>query len=190
MAGPARHACMRSTVEPPNKGHIETSHIVLCREVVLFSEVNFVCLVHLQVSFVERLSLFGRVIYRSVEVQRCGLYVTSIIYMPAARTTCDDNSCSHICAVIEGEDRCFCPQGLELIEDSNNTCGGTCMTSGVHPLIINPMLFYFPVQDINECDQFPCDQVCNNTEGSFECSCNSGFQLHHSTQKCEGKLFC
>ena len=28
------------TVEPPNKGHFGTSHFVLCREVVLFSEVK------------------------------------------------------------------------------------------------------------------------------------------------------
>ena len=29
-----------STVEPPNKGHFGTSHFVLCREAVFFSEVK------------------------------------------------------------------------------------------------------------------------------------------------------
>ena len=32
------------TVEPPNKGHFGTSHFVLCREGVLFSEVKNVLL--------------------------------------------------------------------------------------------------------------------------------------------------
>ena len=34
---------MLLTVEPPNKGHIGTSHFVLCREVVLSSEVKNKC---------------------------------------------------------------------------------------------------------------------------------------------------
>ena len=43
------------TVEPPNKGHVGTSHFVLCREVVLSLKVDNV-LVHLgpqEVSFIE-----------------------------------------------------------------------------------------------------------------------------------------
>ena len=30
------------TVEPPNRGHFGASHVVLCREVVPFSEVQYV----------------------------------------------------------------------------------------------------------------------------------------------------
>ena len=61
-------------MESPNKGHFGTSHvalvlIVLCREVVLFSEVQTVLVpwewyFEELVSFTERLSLSQRVLYR------------------------------------------------------------------------------------------------------------------------------
>jgi len=32
-------------------------------------------------------------------------------------------------------------------------------------------------QDVNECDNSPCDAKaqCSNTDGGFECECNAGF---------------
>ena len=40
--------------------------------------------------------------------------------------------------------------------------------------------------DINECtaNTDGCDQVCTNTDGSFECSCNSGFTLSNDGKTC------
>ena len=51
------------------------------------------------------------------------------------------------------------------------------------------MWFFFP--DINECltNNGGCEQVCTNTEGSFVCSCNSGFILNSDNFTCNGKLF-
>ena len=41
--------------------------------------------------------------------------------------------------------------------------------------------------DINECKTGnPCEQLCNNTEGSFACSCRPGYQIKNSSQ-CEGE---
>ena len=42
--------------------------------------------------------------------------------------------------------------------------------------------------DSNECDRNNggCGQVCSNTVGSFECSCNSGYQLLRDGQQCGG----
>ena len=44
--------------------------------------------------------------------------------------------------------------------------------------------------DINECeDGFSggCGQICNNTMGSFECSCNAGFELGSDGFLCLGE---
>ena len=45
----------------------------------------------------------------------------------------------------------------------------------------------FSCVDINECDRYsPCDQVCINNEGSFMCSCQSGYELDEDMQNCIG----
>ena len=44
--------------------------------------------------------------------------------------------------------------------------------------------------DINECeDGFSgwCVEICNNMIGSFECSCNTGFELGSDGIQCLGK---
>lgn len=42
--------------------------------------------------------------------------------------------------------------------------------------------------DVDECalPKGPCEQLCTNTEGSFQCYCHSGFQLHMDGLKCVG----
>ena len=40
--------------------------------------------------------------------------------------------------------------------------------------------------DIDECagDIDDCDQICTNTNGSFQCSCNSGYSLSSDERSC------
>ena len=42
--------------------------------------------------------------------------------------------------------------------------------------------------DVDECliDNGGCDQTCNNTDGSFECSCEEGLVLAADNLNCEG----
>ena len=43
--------------------------------------------------------------------------------------------------------------------------------------------------DINECSEGTsgCAQVCTNTIGSYNCSCNQGYHLEIDGQTCNGK---
>jgi len=44
-------------------------------------------------------------------------------------------------------------------------------------------------QDINECERYHgCQHVCNNTEGSYVCSCPDGFQINYDQRTCRGNL--
>ena len=50
-----------------------------------------------------------------------------------------------------------------------------------HTIIINV--------DINECNtnNGGCDTTCTNTVGSYECSCNTGYELNNDLHNCNGK---
>ena len=43
--------------------------------------------------------------------------------------------------------------------------------------------------DINECTEgsHNCNQLCTNTQGSFQCSCRSGYTLNSDGRTCDGK---
>ncbi len=58
---------------------------------------------------------------------------------------------------------------------------------------INLILTYFLLRnstcvDINECEENkgkgPCDQICTNKNGSFACSCQSGYELQKDKKTC------
>ena len=40
--------------------------------------------------------------------------------------------------------------------------------------------------DINECTSSPCEQMCMNNEGSYECSCDAGYSLDNDQHSCNG----
>ena len=33
-----------------------------------------------------------------------------------------------------------------------------------------------------------CEQICNNTVGSYTCSCNNGYSLNSDGRNCSGKI--
>ena len=45
----------------------------------------------------------------------------------------------------------------------------------------------FGFLDIDECMEYnDCHQICTNTNGSYECSCNPGFMLMNDNRTCTG----
>ena len=49
-------------------------------------------------------------------------------------------------------------------------------------------IFVGVFSDVNECDNSPCEQVCENSPGSYRCLCNKGFSFNADTGKCEGEI--
>lgn len=54
------------------------------------------------------------------------------------------------------------------------------------------MTFYFPFlnADVDECtkEKHFCDQICDNTIGSYRCSCSAGYKFNADGRSCEGML--
>ena len=52
-------------------------------------------------------------------------------------------------------------------------------------MLVASMVF---ATDVDECSTSNggCDQVCTNTVGSFNCSCNDGFSLNMDGATCDG----
>lgn len=38
--------------------------------------------------------------------------------------------------------------------------------------------------DIDECQNKPCEHLCKNTEGSYECLCRSGYEIDEDGANC------
>ena len=84
-----------------------------------------------------------------------------------SQTICADSGCSQSCRAVQDPSTstlvplCFCHSGYDLDPTDNKTC-----------------------VDHDECEDGLCTQACNNTEGSFTCSCYSGFQLNSDQRTC------
>lgn len=48
-------------------------------------------------------------------------------------------------------------------------------------------IYVFTSTDRDECLSNPCEQLCINTIGSFECTCMSGYELQIDEITCEGE---
>ncbi|XP_033731362.1 signal peptide, CUB and EGF-like domain-containing protein 2, partial [Pecten maximus] len=70
-----------------------------------------------------------------------------------------NGGCAHICVSTgSGAYVCLCNSGYGLDADGHNC------------------------SDIDECTDYgPCEQICTNTVGSFQCSCRSGFTVDSTT---------
>ena len=55
---------------------------------------------------------------------------------------------------------------------------------------MNYIMYAYCALEINECltNNGGCAQICNNTVGSFRCSCNPGYFLLADARSCESKL--
>ena len=68
---------------------------------------------------------------------------------------------------------------------------GSVTVSSLPRLFIGNNNGFIQFTDINECQQGIdlCDQICDNTYGSYTCQCNQGFRLDGNGQTCNGKYY-
>ena len=92
---------------------------------------------------------------------------------------------------ITGVHTCSCREGYNYNTDSESVCEGKFVLVLRNVDAIDLMIFL----DIDECEvkSHNCSsenrQICNNTEGSFECVCESGYYNSLDAENCKGILW-
>lgn len=53
-------------------------------------------------------------------------------------------------------------------------------------------VYFYSTADIDECtiENGGCETFCTNSEGSYECSCHSGYALMPDLRTCTGEKLC
>ena len=87
----------------------------------------------------------------------------------------------HSCINTPGSYYCTCGSGYTLNTDKNICQGKSCT---VHCATV----VYLSFKDINECavNNGDCEQLCNNSIGSYWCSCVAGYTLDTNNMNCSG----
>ena len=115
--------------------------------------------------------------------------------------TAGDNDCEQICNDTEGSFTCSCNLGFELNTDKKscdnindcelNPClnGGTCIDGlNIYTCDCSETGYYGNrcEMNINECNEGidDCEQNCQDTDGSFTCSCEPGHILDINGKDC------
>ena len=94
------------------------------------------------------------------------------------------------CENTEGSYICLCPTGHHSLDGTGQNCTGLLTKAQKNLLSITYCAIKISIiyLDINECssDYGGCDQYCNNSIGSYECSCSIGFSLSSDRHNCSG----
>ena len=96
-----------------------------------------------------------------------------------------NGGCEQVCTNTIGSFECSCNPGFNVSSNGANCIGKMVQLNAYH----NPIIAKYT--DINECqtNNGGCEQICNNTDGSFECSCNQGYSLSSDGTNCIGKQY-
>ncbi|XP_040919923.1 thrombomodulin [Toxotes jaculatrix] len=124
----------------------------------------------------------------------------------SAEDPCQGLSCQHGCYKTGDSYACACEQGFKLAEDGRscvdfNDCSDQRQCPGENFMCINVIGGFQCVckdgfsmsgglcVDEDECVSAPCEHLCDNSPGSYTCSCYSGYKPDpESPNKC--KLHC
>lgn len=61
-------------------------------------------------------------------------------------------------------------------------------TGEISQFFLTVIFPFLEIADTDECAERNggCHQICTNLPGSYECSCNSGYQKGEDSKRCEG----
>ena len=103
-------------------------------------------------------------------------------YLPAAvcTPTCLHGTCTSpgVCTCNAGWTGGACSVGNTIIHNNDKDL-----------TLITELLSFMMITDINECgtSNGGCEHTCTNTDGSYYCSCNSGYSLDGDGHACNGE---
>lgn len=96
--------------------------------------------------------------------------------------------CHQVCTDTCESYECSCTYGY-VLKDDERTCEGIQGQCDALPCVRSQQSILL-LLDINECEiafyASDCDQQCINTQGSFTCGCDSGFELSTDRTSCHG----
>ena len=97
----------------------------------------------------------------------------------------NNGGCAQTCANTQGSFECSCGTGYNLALNSLDCDGKTTFE-------LLTVVFYWLLctKDVDECitNNGGCSDTCDNTDGSFVCSCDEGYMLAANNLDCEGKF--
>ncbi len=109
---------------------------------------------------------------------------------------CERNPCAHgDCVNTPGSYICQCPAGFQTTA-TRTECRGytdtreqTCPRTHLTRIYVFTVLSVLYLPDLDEC--VANGRICNNgrcvnTEGSFHCVCNAGFEISADGKNCQG----
>ena len=105
-----------------------------------------------------------------------------------------NGGCEHNCNNTNGSFNCNCDLGY-MLDGNGLNCSGKGLFSHylahIWYIFSVKLLYHFLIvfTDINECNTSNggCEHSCTNTIGSFNCSCDTGYQLDGNGLNCNGK---
>ncbi|XP_038063967.1 hemicentin-1-like isoform X2 [Patiria miniata] len=109
---------------------------------------------------------------------------------------CHDSPCSYECRNTKGSYECICPEGMLRLMD-RKTCVGRATRPNTGQLInekscpLGYQLIKNVCTDVDECQKGRerghsfCQGTCENTAGSYRCSCPNGYVMSEDQFNCE-----
>lgn len=87
-----------------------------------------------------------------------------------------------MCVNTLGSYRCICDKGYKIDNDAS-LCIGKYLRKNTQKKLT---FITNPISDVNECDSGTkiCEYHCQNTEGSYTCSCPTGYLLNPDGVTC------